>query len=942
MTLDAGRRLGPYEIVSPIGAGGMGEVYRARDTRLDRTVAIKVLPSQLAADPQLRERFDREARAISSLSHPNICTLYDIGHEAGTDFLVLEYLEGQTLAERLAPGSAAQASVSESPKPEVRRSMGAGRLSVSEALSIAIQIADALDKAHRSGIVHRDLKPANVMLTKSGAKLLDFGLAKASAPVVAAQGLSMLPTTPPALTAQGAILGTFQYMAPEQIEGLDADARTDIFAFGALMFEMLTARRAFEGQTRAQLLGSILKDEPPRVSTFQPLASKALDRIVSTCLAKAPEDRWQTARDLVRELRWVAEAGSQGDAGSPTRVVSDDGPGASGDGSRPKRSLRAAWAVAGVLAAALIATTVVAIQHVREIPAPQEVVQFAIPLPDGTQFGGLPLGGTGTIPQVAISPDGRNVVFVARRQDAYALWVRPIGSAEARLLSGTDGGAFPFWSPDSRYVGFFADGKLKKVQLTGGPPIVLCDALRGFGGSWNRANVILFSPGAATGAVGGLQRVPAAGGTPVPASALDTEYGETSHRWPHFLPDGRHFLFTGVTGTCCPASTPARVKVGTLDGPEVVTLISGEVESSTAYASGHLLFDRVSNLDGSLMAQPFDPDARQLKGEAFPLVEHLASEGSRYASFSASDTGVLLFAHGVTTPMTRLTWFDREGKTLGTVGDPASYLEVSLSRDDAKIAVTLASGAPENRDIWVLDAARGTQKRLTFDPRADGSPVWSPDGGQIAFSGNRPQATLRLKVADPLANDEQLWGQNVAVSPTDWSADGKFLAYTLSGGVGGFTDIWVLPMFGDRKPFPFAQTADTEANASFSPDGRWIAYDSTEGGAAQVYVQPFPPNGGKRQISKDGGVAPTWIGKEVFFIGLDRSTIMAVDVDTTGKFESGTPRALFSPNATIRASGRRYAVTHDGKRFLLNLNQQQSTTTTPLTVIVNWPATIQK
>ena len=381
------------------------------------------------------------------------------------------------------------------------------------------------------------------------------------------------------------------------------------------------------------------------------------------------------------------------------------------------------------------------------------------------------------------------------------------------------------------------------------------------------------------------------------------------------------------------------MRVGTLDGPEVVTLINGEIESSTVYASGHLLFDRVSNLDGSLMAQPFDPDARQLKGEAFPLVEHLASEGSRYASFTASDTGALLFAHGVTTPTTRLTWFDREGKTLATVGDPSSYLEVSLSRDDAKIAVTLASGAPENRDIWMLDAARGTQKRLTFDPRADGSPVWSPNGSQIAFFGNRPGSTLRLKVVDGMAGDEQLSGENGAVYPTDWSADGRFLAYILSGGVGGLADIWVLPMFGDRKPFPFTQTAAAEGNASFSPDGRWIAYDSTEGGAQQVYVQPFPPSGAKYQVSKDGGVSPTWLGKEVFFIGPDRRTMMAVDVDTA-KFD-GIPRALFSANATINASGRRYAVTHDGKRFLLNV-PQQSATTTPLTVIVNWPATIQK
>ena len=500
MSLSAGARLGPYEILSALGEGGMGEVYRARDTRLERIVAIKVLTTALAGDPQLRERFEREARAISSLNHPHICTLFDVGHQDGVDFLVLEYLDGETLASRVSRGGTA--------------------VDPNEALTIAIDICGALDTAHRAGIVHRDLKPANVMLTKAGAKLLDFGIAKSATPAVAASGLSMLPTTPPNLTVQGTILGTFQYMAPEQIEGLEADARTDVFAFGALLFEMLTGRPAFEGKTRASLLGAILKDEPPPVSHVRPLAPAALDRIISTCLAKDPDDRYQSARDLRRDLQWVVSGSS---VAADVRTA-----------TAPSRSNRVAWVVAAASVIALLATVILTFGRAGEVTPAAGPVQFTIVPPDKTSFGGPRAGGTGIATQVAVSPDGRNVVFVAGAEDAFQIWLRPVGTLAARPIPGTEGGAFPFWSPDSRFIGFFADGKLKKTLIAGGPPTALSDAPAGRGGSWSRDNVIVFAPSWRPRGV--LLRVSSAGGSRPSPRRIDPATGETHHRWPHFLP----------------------------------------------------------------------------------------------------------------------------------------------------------------------------------------------------------------------------------------------------------------------------------------------------------------------------------------------------------------------------------------------------------------------
>ena len=911
MPLTAGAHLGPYEILAAIGAGGMGEVYRARDTRLDRTVAIKVLPESLAADPQFRERFDREARTISQLTHPHICTLHDIGEQDGTAYLVMEYLEGETLEHRLTKGA----------RP------------LDEALTIAMQIADALSAAQRAGIVHRDLKPANVFLVRRGkgppqAKLLDFGLAKSTAPL-ATGGLSMLPTTPPNLTQQGAILGTLQYMAPEQIEGAEADGRTDVFALGATLFEMLTGRTAFAGKTQASLLGAILKDEAPSISTMQPAAPAALDRIVATCLAKEPDDRYQTARDLLRDLKWAAAETSRAPMTAPTAAL-----------TTPRRLF---WPMtAALLAIALALTALLAVRRGQPLVQAVAPVRFTIAPPDGAAFGGPVGNGSGTATQLAVSPDGLQVAFIARSQSTFQIWLRPLAADRATPLAGTEGASFPFWSPDSRSIGFFAAGRLKKVPIGGGPPIVLCDAPSGRGGAWNRENVILFSPSADKV----LMRVSSAGGAPQPVTTLDPATEEASHRWPFFLPDGRRFIYTATVGTCCPAAKPAHIRLTSLDQPAASEILL-QSQSSAVYTSGHLIFARES----TLMAQLFDPVAGRLNGEAFPLAQNVSHEGSRYVGVSVSDTGTLVYADGALTAL-RLAWFDRDGRVTGTAGDPGFYANLTLSPDERRIAVSRRTDAAtdNNSDIWIIDVGRGIQSRQTFDVENDSSPIWSPDGSSLVFEGRRSgKVTMRKKQVNTSALDESILEDSGSLSsraqnlfPTDWSADGRYIVYTYRSSVSN-SDIWALPLFGDRKPFPVIQTEFTETAAVFSPDGRWLAYASALGGQTNVFVQPFPGAGERNQVSRDGGSHPVWRadGKELFYLTPD-GTVMAVTIESSRGFEAGVPRALFRTGTdSPQNSGRQYAVTKDGKRFLVIAGTAESRIA-PMTVITNWPATNRK
>ncbi len=886
MALTNGTRLGPYEILAPLGAGGMGEVYRARDTRLDRTVAIKVLPSHLSSNNELRQRFEREARAISNLSHPYICTLHDVGHQDGIDYLVMEFIEGETLADRLSKGA----------------------LPTDQVLRYGIQISDALDKAHRAGIVHRDLKPGNIMLTKSGTKLLDFGLAKLHGgdPAIASS-LTSLPTERHAITAEGAILGTFQYMAPEQLEGREVDARTDMFAFGAVVYEMATGKRAFTGRSQASLIGAILKDEPPAISTIQPMAPPALDRVVKKCLAKVPDDRWQSAHDLTDELKWIAEAGSQ--AGLPAPVP-----------ARLKRRERLAWIVLTVLLAlALLVLLPFTVAHLRHGSVETLTSRFFVSAPEKLTLG-----------TVTVSPDGRRLAFVARDAAGRSLlWVRPLDSLEAQPLAGTDNALHPFWSPDSRFIGFFAREKLKKVEVIGGPPITLCNVERGLGGAWNRDDVIIF----AAYTTGGLSRVSASGGEPSPVTTLDSSRQEISHRFTQFLPDGRHFLYFARSAQ--PENSAIYVRA--LDQPQAKRII--RADTNVAYAPpGYLLFPR----EETLMAQAFDAASLELMGAPFRVAEQVGRGQTSEAFFSVSDNGVLVYQSGGTTK-TQLVWVDRGGKQLGAPGPPGYYRQPALSPDEKRVAISRPDAQTGTLDVWLMDLERGISSRLTFDPANDLSPVWSPDGSRVVFASNRDgPLNLYQKLSSGAGSEEPILKSSDRKYPSDWSLDGRFILY-LQNSPNTQWDLWVLPLFGDRQPIPFLQTKFNERRGVFSPDARWIAYDSDESGSYQVCVQSFPP-GSKWQISSEvgssseGGSSLHWRrdGKELFFLSAN-GKLMAVEVKASASgVEFSVPRPLFEAHSTVG-----YAVTADGQRFLLNTPVEESASA-PITVVMNWTAELKR
>ncbi len=890
MTLPAGTRLGPYEILSPLGAGGMGEVYRARDTRLERTVAVKVLPSHLSSSPEVRQRFEREARTISQLSHPHICALYDVGNQDGVEYLVMEYLEGETLADRLAKG----------PVP------------LEQALRYGVEMCDALDRAHRQGIVHRDLKPGNVMLTRSGVKLLDFGLAKVIAKAAAPSGVTALPTVAGSspLTQEGTILGTFQYMAPEQLEGKEADARTDIFAFGCVLYEMATGRKAFSGTSRASLISAIMSSEPPSVSSVQPMTPPVLDRVAKTCLAKDPDDRWQSAHDVASELKWIAE-GSQ--AGAPVPVV-----------ARRKHRERIAWSLAGV---SLAAALVLAVVHFRRAAIETRPTRFFVFPPEQTTLAGGPAA-----PQATVSPDGHYLAFGAVTSDKKThLWVRSLDSLAPQKLPGTEGASSPFWSPDSRFIGFFAQGKLKKIDVPGGPPVTLCDAPAGNGGAWNRDGVIVFAPNRE----GGLARVSAAGGIPTSATTLDRRRKETAHVWPQFLPDGSHFLYLVLSGQ----RESRGIYVDSLGSEGAKHVLKTEVRA--AYAPpGYLLFVR----QGTLMAQRFDPNRLRLTGEPVRVAEEVAYNPSNgRTTFSVSENGVLAYRSGGAggLPTTELVWFDRGGKRIESAAGPALYLRPALSPDGKRVAVERLDNRTGIDDIWLVDLARSTLSRFTFGSFNQRSPVWSPDGGRIVFASDRDgTSNLYQKTSSGAGSEELLFRSDTAKHSTDWSPDGRFIAYENQDPKTGL-DLWLLPLFGDRKPISFLRTEFDEGQGQFSPDGRWMAYTSDESGRREVYVQPFPASSGKWQISTAGGAYPRWRrdGKELFYIAADQR-LMAVAVHADSAVQAGQPQALFEP----RFSGIPvipHSVSADGQRFLINTPVEEFNSA-PLTVVLNWTAELKK
>jgi eukaryotic-like serine/threonine-protein kinase len=918
VSLQPSTRLGPYEIISAIGAGGMGEVYKARDTRLDRIVAIKVLPAEAADDPERRQRFEREARAVSSLSHPHICPLFDIGRQEGIDYLVMECLEGETLAARLAKG----------PMP------------VDQALRYAIEMADALAYAHGHGVVHRDLKPGNVMLAKAGAKLLDFGLAKKGAVVQGAADANSAMPTATGLTQKGAIIGTLQYMAPEQLEGKDTDARTDIFAFGAVLYEMVTGRKAFGGKSPVSLIAAIMDADPPPISTSQPLSPPALDHVVKKCLAKDPDGRWQSADDLKSELQWIVEGGSE--AGVPAAVV-----------PRRKNRERVAWAIAAL---AVVAASILAVLYFHQSSPEQAAIRLTVSPPEKVAFGD----------PFSISPDGRRLALLVTEDKRFSfsiqgspransLWVRRLDSLDGQPLPGTEGADHPFWSPDSRYIAFFAQGKLRKIEASGGPSVTLCDAPDGRRGTWNRDGVIVFSPAF----LGPLYRVSAEGGAATPITTLDPSREEDAHLFPQFLPDGRHFLYyaksTQRRGNEQIYIDSLDSKLGSKNRKPLVS--THWMAAYTPAGGGYLLFIR----EGTLMAQRFNADRLELSGEPSPVAEKVAEPDpsattpwNLFACFSASTNGVL--AHwNRASANTQLAWFDRQGKQLGTVGAPGDS-SPSLSPDGKRVAITRSVSS--NTDIWLLDLARSTASRFTFDPAGELGPLWSPDGSRIVFNSNRDgKYNLYQKASSGVGNDELLLKSDEDEYPTDWSSDGRFIVFEKLNPKTNW-GLWVLPLEGDRKPFPFLQTQFTEWYGEFSPDGQWMAYQSDESGRFEVYVQPFNPSpagvaggapsapGGKWQISTGGGAFPRWRrdGKELFYIALDRK-LMAVEVKTGAAkgrpaFERGIPTALFDTGIpyTIVIP---YAATADGRRFLINTAAGEQRAPS-LTVVVNWTAGLKR
>jgi serine/threonine protein kinase len=893
MSLAAGARIGPYEILAPIGVGGMGEVYKARDARLNRTVAIKILQTHLTTDPGFRSRFTREAHAIAALQHPHVCTLYDVGHHDGTDFLVMEYLEGQTLANRLSKGA----------------------LPLEQALKIAIEIADALDNAHRQGIIHRDLKPGNIILTDSGAKLLDFGLARLvpKNPQMT-DGVSSTVKAP--LTGQGTILGTLQYMAPEQLEAKEADARSDIFSFGTVLYEMITGRRAFEGTSPASVIGAILRSEPTPLSALNPIAPPILEHLVGRCLTKTPAERWQTASDVMQELIWVSKT-SAASSGSAT---------ASGPNRRERLGLIAA---VSVLLVGLTATLVALFASRGQ--SERGVVRFTVTPPERTTFA---VGQT-----AAISPDGHRLAFVASSSNGPALlWVRDLNELRARPLPGTENPSYPFWSADSRNIGFFASGSLKRIDASAGPPQTLAETPIGTGvggGTWNRDGTILFALGS-----GSLYRVEAGGGAVVPVATRDQGRGEMSGSWPHFLPDGRHFLYF----TKSAAQGISGLFVGSLDSPDVKPLVA--CESFGAFASpGFVLFVR----DGVLLAQSFNTKTLQLEGEPIPLAES-ARQNKHFGmgGFSVSQTGVLVYRPGSPEEeATELVWLDRTGHRLGVIGatgTPVPHIFPSLSHDERQVSFEIEDRQTGRHDVWVLDLATNIGSRFTFDQAGSHMPVWSPDDRRIVFaSGRSGPWDLYERMSNGAGQDELVLKSGEQKYVTDWSSDGRFIAY--HAGTGDTKrDIWILPLFGDRKPFPLIRTKADEAQGRFSPDGRWIAYSSDESGRTEVYVQAFPSSGGKRQVSTSGGFQPSWRGdgKELFFIGADQE-LMSVSINAGETPEPGLPKPLFQSHIPVVQAGvvqrPEYSVTKDGQRFLVNTPLSD---TEPFTVVLNWTAALNR
>jgi serine/threonine protein kinase/Tol biopolymer transport system component len=885
MTIDTGTKLGRYEIRSQLGAGGMGEVYLARDPKINRDVAIKVLPAAFSSDSERLRRFEQEVQATGKLNHPNILAVYDVETHDGAPYVVYELLEGETLRARLS----------------------AGALSARKAVDYALQIAGGLAAAHEKRIIHRDLKPENIFITHDGrVKILDFGLAKLTEPAHDTEPQTDV-LTRRVNTDPGAVMGTVGYMSPEQVRGKSVDHRSDIFSLGVILYEMLSGKRAFRGDSAIETLNAILKEDPLELSLSNSQINSALEKVVMHCLEKRPEQRFQSARDVAFALEALSGLTSQTSEQTLAPLVPSP--------TRLKKREVLAWALAAM---AIIAALSTAVLYFRRAPAETPATtRFFIYPPEKTTFRG----------SFAISPDGRRVVFRVSSEGKALLWVRALDSLTAQSLAGTEEANFPFWSPDSRFVGFVSGGKLKKIEVTGGPAQTLCEA-SDYGGAWNRDGVIVFSLKLA------LYRVSAAGGSPMPVTTLDASRKEVFQSHPRFLPDGRHFLYLASSGQ----QENTGIYVGSLDSKETKRLLG--TDTYAAYSPpGYLLFLR----ERTLMAQGFDASKLELTGEPFPVAEQVDRlTGANFGLFSVSETGVLAYRSGSAAKM-QLAWFDRGGKQLGTVGPPGIYSNPWLSPDEKRVAINRDDPQVSTADIWLIELARGTPTRFTFNS-VNIAPIWSPDGGRIVFSTNR-DGTMNLyqRAASGAGNDEALLKSDDVKLPNDWSADGSFILYQEQNPKTNY-DLWVLPLSGEQKPFPFLQTEFYEAQGRFSPDGKWIAYTSNESGTWQVYVRSFPASGGKWQVSTAGGAQPQWRrdGRELFYISPDRK-LMAVEAKGDGStFEAGVPKALFEVRIPGWPGPRNYYVAAAaGQRFLVTSLLEEATAT-PTIVVLNWTADLKK
>ncbi|HZQ54923.1 MAG TPA: protein kinase [Bryobacteraceae bacterium] len=884
--LAPGTKLGDYEVHSLLGSGGMGEVYRAHDFRLGRRIAIKVLPVAASCNKERLKRFEQEARAAAALNHPNILSVHQMGNYQGSPYLVSELLDGETLRERL------------------RR----GRLAIGKAIDYGVQIARGLAAAHEKGIVHRDLKPENLFITQDGqVKILDFGLAKLVNSRVSSE------SDRPALsiaTEPGVVMGTAGYMSPEQVRGTSADHRIDIFAFGAILYEMLTGKRAFQKPTAAETMSSIVNEDPSDIS-LTPSVPAALRRIVRRCLEKEPEQRFQSASDLAFALEALPANSEPAPSGGQ----------ASSNGWRK-------WLATAALVIIFFTSVWVIARHlpVRETPG---VVRFSVFLPEHTRFTSENLAGP--TPQIAVSPNGRMLTFVASHPaGSPLLWLRTLDSFAPQALAGTDGASFPFWSPDSRFIGFFAGGKLKKLDVTTSIAQVIADAPDGRGGTWNREGTIIF----ADRIQGGLKQMPAAGGTPTPVTIVDTSRGELSHRFPQFLPDGRHFLYVNR------AKAQSGVYAGSLDSKETKKRVLAGRWSTVCTAGKYLLSVR----EGNLIAHPFNAERLEVTGEQLTVAERVASSSpSGFASFSVSLTGMLAYASGAW-PSRQFAWFRRDSRQLGAVGALGEYASPALSPDERKVAVARVDSQTRTPDIWLFDLARGTQTRFTFDPGSDRGPLWSPDGSDIIFASDR--AGIWNLYRKPVAGAPT---EEIAIAsaddefPTHWSADARFIVYA-SPKPDTKWDLWALPLHEPSRPRPFLRTRFNEVQGALSPKGQWMAYSSDETGRFEVYVQSFPGGGNKWQVSVDGGSDPQWRldGRELFYASPNHK-LMSVDVRPGSRFEADVPKELFEISVPdpVAPFPNNYVVTSDGQRFLVNTVARDAVSA-PISVVLNWTEELRR